>query len=103
MKLSLGKKTARLARPLAAPDQAHRLVALEQIEADPRRLPARAGEAAVAIEQQLGIALGDWRELRDVLGLGDTECDFAGLARAEVVAGAAQPQVCLLGEVRSRR
>ena len=40
---------------LASPEQPDRRVALEQIEADPRRLPALALQPAVAIDQQPGI------------------------------------------------
>src|SRR4051794_12316196 len=44
---------------LAAPNQPHRLIALKQIEADSRGLPAGAGKSAVTIEQQLCVALRD--------------------------------------------
>src|SRR4051794_13809226 len=42
-----------------APDQSHGQVALEQIEAGPRRLPAWPRQSAVAVEQQLRVALSD--------------------------------------------
>ena len=48
---------------LAGADQPHRLVALEQIEAGTRSLAAGSGEAAVAVEEKLGIALGERRQL----------------------------------------
>ena len=46
------QEEARPARRLARAQQPHRRVALEQIEAQPRRLPALARQPAVAVEQQ---------------------------------------------------
>ena len=67
LKLSLGKKKHGLLIGLAAPEQPHRRIAFEQIEAQPRRLAALAGEAAVAVEQQARVALGDRGQLGDIL------------------------------------
>src|SRR4051794_18144377 len=47
---------------LSAPDQPHRLIAFEQVQANARGLPARSGQAAVAVEQQHGVALRDRRQ-----------------------------------------
>src|SRR5688572_27878288 len=80
---------------LSAPKQPHRRVALEQVEAQPRRLPPLARQTAVAVEEDAGVALGDWGELGNVLRRSDTEILFARLAGAEDFAGPAQPQIFL--------
>ena len=56
VKVSLGKKKHGLLIA-TAPEQSHRRIAFEKVEAGPRRLAARAFEAAVAVEQQLRVAL----------------------------------------------
>jgi len=45
-------------RPSPARQQAHRRIALEQIEAHPRRLPALRIEAAVALHEQARVVMG---------------------------------------------
>jgi hypothetical protein len=51
-----------------APDQSDGLIALEQIEAHPRRPSPLPGKTAVAIQQQPRVALRDRRQFRDILG-----------------------------------
>src|SRR5206468_10439122 len=55
----------------------------------------RTGEAAVAVEQEQGVALRHRRQLRDQLGRGDAERNFTGLLSAKDLARAAQAQILL--------
>ena len=58
---------------LSTSQQAHRRVAFEQIEAQSGCLPALAGEAAVAFQEEAGVALCDGGELGDILLRSDPE------------------------------
>src|SRR6185503_8941331 len=64
------------------------------------RLAARAGKAAVAVEQQQRIALRDRRQLGDEVEGGDPEPFLARLAGAEDLARAAEAQI-LLGDAEA--
>src|SRR6185503_310035 len=78
---------------LSGPDQSDRLVAFEQIEADSRRLAARAGKAAIALEQQLRVALGDRRECGHIFGRRGAKRFLAGLAGPEDFPRTPQSQI----------
>src|SRR5262245_1268481 len=78
---------------LAAPEQPHGRITLEQVEAQPGRLPSLAGEAPVAVKEEAGVALGDRSKLGHIFRRGDAEILLAGLARAEDLARTAQAQI----------
>src|SRR5205085_5946797 len=86
---------ARAAGPLTAANQPDRLVALEQVEANSRRLPARTGKPAVALEEQLRVALRDRRQSDHVLRSRRAKRLLAGLTRPEDFAGTTKPEILL--------
>src|SRR4051812_2081245 len=94
---AIGKNAGFIGFLSAGPYEPDRLVALKQVKANARGLTARSREAAIAIEEQLRIALRDRSELRDVVRCRDAECLFSGLASAQDFAGTAQSQI-LLGD-----
>lgn len=59
-----------------APDQPNGLIALEEIETGPCRLPAWTRKPAVTIKQELGVALRNWSKRHDILGRCGAECLF---------------------------
>jgi len=87
--------TRHASRQSARPDQSNRLITLEQIETDAGGLAAGAGKPAVAVEEKLGIACCNRRELLDQFRSGYTELNLARLASAEDLAGTAQAQIFL--------
>src|SRR5215813_3019367 len=54
---------AQCKRPLPRPDQADRLVALEQVEQHAQRLAALAGQLRIAIEHQRGVVARGLQQL----------------------------------------
>src|SRR5712691_12163255 len=79
----------------ARPNEADRLVALEQIEQVAQRLPARRGERRIAREDERGVVARRPDQLAVHLDARELEPGQAGLAGAEHVAFAAQPEVFL--------
>src|SRR3712207_3762701 len=80
---------------LAASQKRHCGIPLEQVKQDARRAAALPFEAAVAVDQQSCVVARRRGKLLDLLGRRQAELSFAGLPRAENLAGAAQPQVLL--------
>lgn len=62
---------------LPAPQQPYRRIPLEQVKACPRRLPPRAAETAVALDQQAGVVAGDGDKRVDLFGGGKAELGLA--------------------------
>ena len=65
-------------------------VALKQIEQQPCRCAAFAGQAAVAVHQQAGVIVGQRQQFLDLFKAGNTERGVARLAGAQQFAAAAQ-------------
>jgi hypothetical protein len=80
---------------LAASDQRYGLIAFEQIEADTRCLAPWTRKSSIALEEQLGIALCNRSQGRDVLCRSYSEGLFARLARAKDFARTPQAQILL--------
>src|ERR1700730_3076610 len=76
--------------PSPRPDQPHRLIALEQIEQHPQRLPTLVREARITREHQRGVVARRGHQVAVHVRARDAEARQAALAGAEHVALAAQ-------------